>query len=174
MRHIVIIGLFISTMLNGQQHKIHYLLTTDPEEVKLIDTVLTDFVENDSILLLYNPFQPLVDYYLGITWSFPNKCYTVSLNGGLKPGDVKKFVLLHELGHVLDICFGDLQQYPPMWKDKPIDTRTPWAERPWEQSADKWAMRLWNRYYDKDPPIEVLDMRKMKEMKDCLNIMRNK
>jgi len=174
MRHLVIIALFISTMLKGQ-HEIKYLLTTDPEEVKLIDTVLTEYIENDSIILFYNPYQPLVDYYLGITWAFPDKCYSVSINGGLRPGDMKKFVLLHELGHVLDICFGNLQQYPPMWKDKPIDTRTPWAERPWEQSADKWALRLWKQHYkDIPPPMEVLDIRHTKEQKDCLNIMRNK
>ena len=122
------------------------------KEVKLIKSILKDYVNDEEALLIYNPYAPLYFGIYGITYQYtPNMCL-ISISASIADRDKRYYVILHELGHVLDIFYGDLSEYPPMWKGKRMDHTLDWNERPWEIHADEWANRLWKKYLPGDPP----------------------
>ena len=143
--------IFFILTLHGQQ-----LLTppnANKKEVKLINNVIKDYLDDDKALIIFNPYAPLFIGFYGVTYQYDKNICLFSLSAVLSDRDKRNWVLLHEMGHVLDIMYGDLSEYPPMWKGKRMDHNLEWQERPWEQHADEWAKRLWKKYLEGDPPI---------------------
>ena len=147
----LIIFLCMSLTIYSQQ------LITPPnankKEVKILKEILKDYVDDENALVIYNPYAPLFIGFYGITYQYKKNICLFSLTSMLDDRETRMWVLLHEMGHVLDIFYGDLSEYPPLWKGERMDWDLEWADRPWEQNADRWAQRLWKNYFKSDPPM---------------------
>ena len=95
----------------------------------------------------------------GITWQYNNGFYQISINAFQTDETERIWTIFHEIGHVIDMEEGRLQQFPLIWKDREYSETIPWEERPWEKSAEKWAYRIWNRLMDTKPPYNKTNIR---------------
>ena len=83
----------------------------------------------------------------------PLTFYQISISILLEGDENRLWTIFHEVGHVLDLYYGHLTQFPLTWKGKPVPNNLPWRDRPWEKSADVWAYRIWNRLVDAPSPV---------------------
>ena len=74
----------------------------------------------------------------------------------VKDNKMRKWTLLHELGHIIDMSLGRLSQTPPRWMGKKMNRDLPWDIRPWEISADEWAVKMWEALVDEPIPYIIL------------------
>jgi len=162
---ILLISLFVT--LTGFTQQIITPPNASRTEVKLIKRVVNDYLNDEKAIVMYNPYSPLFIGFYGITYQYDKNFCLFSLSAALSDRDKRTWVLLHEMGHVLDIMYGDLSEYPPMWKGKRMERGLEWHERPWEQHADEWAERLWKRYIDGDPPKDKI-YNEMGHPNDCI------
>ena len=150
----LIIFLFFS--LTSYSQKLISPPNANKKEIKILKEILKDYVDNENAVVIYNPYAPLFIGFYGVTYQFKKDMCLFSLTSILDNRDIRMWVLLHEMGHVLDIFYGDLSEYPPLWKGERMDFDVEWGERPWEQHADEWARRLWKNYFKTDPPMVEL------------------
>ena len=113
---------------------------------------LIEYVEDTNVAVFFNTIEPLHPAFNGITWQYSKYLYQVSINVAQRNPAERLWTVFHEIGHVIDMYDGKLSQFPIRWKDKIIKEDVPWEERPWEQSAEKWAYRLWRKFINDNPP----------------------
>ncbi len=125
------------------------------EECVLAYAAFREFVDDTNVIIIFNPITPLYEAFDGITWQYSKHFYEISLNILLTEKKERIWTIFHEVGHVLDLYYGHLTQFPLTWKGKPVPSNLPWDKRPWEKSADEWAYRIWNRLIDDSPPAPI-------------------
>jgi len=152
MKNIFILLLFLCscTSVNSQKILCH---PTGPEAECFYAFVgLNEYIDDTSVVVMFNSIEPLHPAFQGITWQYNRYLYLVSINVGVNDPAERLWTIFHEIGHVIDMYEGRLRQFPMMWEDKVIKENLSWNERPWEQSAEEWAYRMWNRFMDIPPP----------------------
>ena len=152
MKAIFISLLFLLTFnpLKSQRILCH---PTGPEvECFYAFVALKEYIEDSNVCVIFISLEPLHPVFQGITWQYNNYLYAISISAGVSKPEERLWTIFHEVGHVIDIYEGRLNQFPMMWKDKVINEKLPWEERPWEQSAEEWAYRFWNKYMDAPAP----------------------
>ena len=159
--------IFLIFSLTGNSQKLIYSPNCDKKEIKIIKQILDDYVSDENAVVIYNPYAPLFIGFYGVTYQYDKNMCLFSLTAMLSDRDMRMWVLLHEMGHVLDILYGDLSEYPPMWKGERMERDLEWEDRPWEQHADEWAIRLWRKYFNTDPPL-VHIYNEMGHHRDCI------
>lgn len=134
-------------------------------EIKLDDAFLlyraaTNFLKdtNVTIILKTNILHPEIQ---GITQQITANLYCIDISDHIsRDKTMRRWVILHEMGHVLDIHDGKLTQRPPKWMGKKIDPKLPWELRPWENAADDWAFLMWGALIDEIPPFIIFKLPK--------------
>lgn len=159
--------LFLFFSLKTTAQKLIYSPNCNKKEINIIKQILEDYVNDEKAVVIYNPYAPLFIGFYGVTYQYGRNICLFSLTAMLGDKDKRMWVLLHEMGHVLDIFYGDLSEYPPMWKDQRMERDLEWGDRPWEQHADEWARRLWRKYFNSDPPL-VHIYNEIGHHKDCI------
>ncbi len=128
---------------------------------------LKEYIVDTNLVVVFNSLEPLHPAFQGITWQYNKYFYLVSISTGAILPQERVWTIFHEIGHVIDLYEGRLRQVPMMWKDEVIKQDLPWDERPWEMSAEKWAYRLWNRFIDEEPPVNI-KLNNIKSRHDCI------
>jgi hypothetical protein len=165
---LTIILLCFSLNLNSQSVVCHPM--SSDEECLLVVLALNEFIEDTNVTVIFNGITPLYPAFEGITWQYHQNLYEININIIDMDEVDRRWTILHEVGHVIDLYYRNLTQFPLTWKGKPIEQNIPWEDRPWEKSADKWANRLWKRLFDDDPPyhIHMEKINKINEKPSCL------
>jgi len=127
----------------------------DIEEVILVQKTVINFICDSNITIIINPSCPLHPSIDGVTFQIKHNYYIIEISGHINSKSERKWTLLHELGHVVDMHEGYLNQYPPKWMGKKIDFQLPWEYRPWEISADMWASTMWEALVNEPPPYII-------------------
>lgn len=135
-------------------------LSMDYREVVLINRAAKNFIKDSSITIIIKPESPLHPLIEGVTYQINPKLYTIDLNFMVKNRRERMWVLLHELGHIIDINNGMLNQHPPRWMGRRMNNSLPWELRPWEMSADEWALEMWAALVNEPPPYIIFKMEK--------------
>lgn len=123
------------------------------EECVLAYAAFREFVDDTNVVIVFNPITPLYEAFDGITYQYDKHFYQISISILLEEDEIRLWTIFHEVGHVLDLYYGHLTQFPLTWKGKPVPNNLPWSDRPWEKSADVWAYRIWNRLVDAPSPV---------------------
>lgn len=129
----------------------------NPREVILAYRAAKNFVRDSSITIIIKPYSPLHPAINGVTCQVAPKMYIIDLNILLRNKTLRKWTILHELGHVIDLNNGTLSQFPSKWMGKKINNDLPWIIRPWEISADMWAEKMWIALIDKPQPYVIFE-----------------
>ena len=153
---IFIILIFLTTRVNSQS--IIAPPEMDPFEVVLVHRAAKSFIRDSSITIILRPNSPLNPLIDGVTFQISHKLYIIDLNYTLRDKKIRKWTLLHELGHVIDMSLGYLSQYPPKWKGKKLNPNLPWDIRPWEISADIWAEKMWKALIKSPQPYIIFQL----------------
>ena len=130
---------------------------TDPNEVILLYRAAKNFVKDTNVTIILKPYSPLHPAVNGLTYQIAPKMYIIDINFLVSEKKLRKWTLLHELGHVLDINSGKLTQHPAKWMGKKIKNDLPWDIRPWEISADMWAEKMWVALIDEPQPYVIFE-----------------
>lgn len=143
---LIVLVMTISFNLFSQKVVCHPVNFKD--ECVLAERVLKEFVCDSNVVVIYNGLSPL-DYRVeGITWMYDRYSYAINLNFSISPNIDRRMVLLHEIGHVIDLYKEDLTMFPVTWKGKTYGEDVPYRDRPWEISADEWADCLWKIFIE--------------------------
>ena len=148
---LIIISLFFS--INVYTQSIIAPTEMDVDEMVLSYRALKNFVGDSNVVVMFHPYFPLHPSIEGITYQYHKNLYTISISHTITNKKIRKWVILHEIGHVIDLHKERLQQNPPMWDNKPINTELLWHERPWEKSAEQWATLMWLLLEEGSPPM---------------------
>lgn len=127
----------------------------DPREVILAHRAAKNFISDTTITIIIKPYSPLNEYIRGLTYQIHPKMYIIDLNYKIESKTERMWVLLHEMGHVIDMNNGFLCQHPPKWMGKKLNPNLPWEVRPWEISADMWAERMWKALVNAPQPYVI-------------------
>ena len=127
----------------------------DPFEVILVHRAAKSFIRDSNITIIIRPNSPLNPLIDGVTYQISPKIYIIDLNYSLRDKTFRKWTLLHELGHIIDMNLGHLSQYPPKWKGRKLNPNLPWEVRPWEVSADIWAEKMWKALINEPQPYII-------------------
>ena len=130
-------------------------------EIPVEDVILTyraakNFLRDSSVTIILkdNLLHPDIE---GITQQIHKGLYCIDISNQVQSPVLRKWVILHEMGHVLDLHEGRLSQSPPRWMGEKINPNLPWDVRPWEQAADEWAFIMWGILVDDTvPPFIIL------------------
>lgn len=130
-------------------------------EIPVEDIVLTyraakNFLRDSSVTIILkdNLLHPNIE---GITQQIHKSLYCIDISTQVQSPVLRKWVILHEMGHVLDLHEGRLSQTPPRWMGEKMNPDLPWDVRPWEQAADEWAFIMWGILVDDTvPPFIIL------------------
>ena len=163
LKKVVILVLFLFLLIQSNLFKGQSIiapLAMDYKEVILISKAAKSYIRDSSITIILNPIAPLHPYVEGVTHQINPKLYILEVNNNIKNKIQRKWVWLHELGHVIDIYNGFLSQFPPKWMGKKLNYDLPWDIRPWEISADEWAFELWATFVDEPPPYIIFRLKK--------------
>ena len=155
MKNVIFILLFFHLFLQGQS--IIAPAEMDPHEVVLAHRAAKNFIGDSSITIILKPHSPLNPYINGLTYQINSQIYVIDLNYLLKSKTERKWTLLHEIGHVIDLHNGYLSQFPPKWMGKKMNPNLPWDVRPWEISADMWAEKMWKALIDEPQPYVIFN-----------------
>ena len=131
-------------------------MTMDYKEIILVNKAAKSFINDSSITIILKHDSPLHPYVEGVTYQINPKLYTIDINFNVKDNKMRKWTLLHELGHVIDMSLGRLSQTPPRWMGKKMNRDLPWDIRPWEISADEWVIKMWEALVDEPIPYIIL------------------
>lgn len=146
-----ILFLILSFNLKSQKAICDHM--TSQKECVLVNLALNEFIEDTNVIVIYNGLTPLHPRVEGITWRYTKEIYSINLNMYAGFFTDRRWTILHEVGHVIDLYYGNLTISPVTWKGKPVEREDiPWNERPWEISADEWAHKLWHRLIDEPKP----------------------
>ena len=137
----------------GQRIVCHPMGST--QECVLAYAAFREFVDDSNVVIVFNPITPLYEAFDGITYQYSKYFYQISISIRVQDDRVRLWTIFHEVGHVLDLYYGHLTQFPLTWKGKRVSENLPWGERPWEKSADEWAYRIWKRLVDGEPPAPI-------------------
>lgn len=124
-------------------------------EMVMCYRALKTFIGDSNLVVMFHPYFPLHSDIEGLTYQFHKNLYTISISHTIENERIRKWVLLHEIGHVIDLHSERLKQNPPMWDGNPINHNLSWVERPWEQSAEKWATLMWLLLVEDTPPMRI-------------------
>ena len=127
----------------------------DPFEVVLAHRAAKSFIGDSTITIILIPYAPLNEYINGLAYQISPKMFIIHISYLLSSKIERKWTILHELGHIIDISNGTLHQYPPKWKGKKIKNNLPYDIRPWEISADIWAEKMWKALVDEPQPYII-------------------
>jgi len=165
---LLILFLLISFNLKSQKVLCHPM--SSEEECLLVYKSLNEFIEDTNVTVIYNGLSPLHPLFEGITWGYNKHLYVINLNLITLSGSDRRWTILHEVGHVIDLYNRDLTMHPLTWKGEPVKEDLPWSERPWEINADQWAFRLWHRLLDDPIPyyIEMDMIKQFEEKPSCI------
>tara|TARA_B100001287_G_scaffold146410_1_gene123251 strand:- start:7507 stop:7980 length:474 start_codon:yes stop_codon:yes gene_type:complete len=150
---IIILSLLFSINLHSQS--IVAPSHMDEEEMVLSYRALKTFIGDSNLVVMFHPYYPLHPNIEGLTFQFHKNLYSISISHTIENKKIRKWVLLHEIGHVIDLHKERLKQDPPTWEGEPINPTLHWNERPWEKSAEKWATLMWLLLVEDTPPIRV-------------------
>lgn len=142
-RLLLTLAILLAFSTNSQQIN-HTYDHTPYVERYVLDQVCKDYLNSD-VVIEYISESPLHSYIGGVTHELGPHHYLIQLSAFV-PSEISRMkILLHEVGHVIDMETGRLDfqtqtwdgiQYPPM----------AWPDRPWEHSADQWAECLFYEY----------------------------
>ena len=135
--------LFISPGIKSQ--KIYCQPMSDPMECMLLYLAVKEFIGDTSVTIIFNPYEPLDDSFNGLTWKYNKKMYLISISSKLENPFKRIWTIFHETGHIIDMYNGALNPEKLEWQGIPISNQIPWADRPWEQSAENWADLIWKK-----------------------------
>ncbi len=152
MKKIITIFLFIFS-LNINSQTIIAPPNMDSKELMVGFMALHKFIGDSNLVVVVQPNTPLYYGMQGLTQQYHKNFYTISISDKIIDKKIRLWVLLHEIGHVIDFHSGRLNEHPPMWEGNPIDDDIPWMLRPWEISAEDWALMMWLRLVDTNPYI---------------------
>ena len=125
------------------------------DELLLAYKSLKHIIDDTNLVVVIQPYVPLRYGMQGLTEQFHKNLYTISISGYINNDKIRKWVLLHEIGHVIDFHSGKLHQHPPVWDGELIDRDIEWEDRPWEQSAEDWALLMWILFIEETPPLLI-------------------
>lgn len=156
---ILLKAFLIATLLVSFKGSKSQIVLPGPE-IRLDDAFLlyraaNNFLKDSTvtIILKTNLLHPEIQ---GITQQIHEKLYCIDISDRVnRDKTMRKWVILHEMGHVLDLHAGKLAQTPPRWMGKKINSHLPWELRPWEQAADDWAFIMWGALIDEIPPFII-------------------
>lgn len=150
---LLILSLFLS--LNTFSQSIIAPPETPSDELLLAYRALKCFIDDDELTVMLQPFIPLNKNMHGLTKQYHKNLYIISISDQIHNKVIRKWVLLHEIGHIIDFHNGTLTKFPLTWKGAPINPNLDWIDRPWEQSAEEWATIMWEVLEDNPPPVHV-------------------
>lgn len=156
--------ILIVTLLFSFKDSKSQLILSGPE-IRLDDAFLLhraarNFLKDSTvtIILKTNLLHPEIQ---GITQQITKSLYCIDISHEINRSRVlRKWVILHEMGHVLDLYDGKLSQEPQLWMGEKINPDLPWDARPWEQAADDWAFIMWGALIDEIPPFIIFKITK--------------
>ena len=126
---------------------------TTEQELLLSYKSIKKFIGDTNLTVILQPYAPLRYGMQGLTEQLNKNLYVVSISTYITNEKIRKWIILHEIGHVIDFHRGRLNQHPPMWENCPIDNNIDWVSRPWEQAAEDWALIMWSVLVkDETPP----------------------
>jgi hypothetical protein len=129
----------------------------DPYETILLYRAAKNFIKDSTITILFKPKSPLFPGIDGFAYQISPKMYAIDINYTCKNKQQRKWVILHELGHIIDMTLGNLSQYPPRWMGQKMNNDLPWDIRPWEISADIWAEEMWTALINRPQPYVIFE-----------------
>lgn len=133
--------LILSFSVNSQNLIPHF---SNPNFESLVaQRVMDKYVCDTNVTILLNGNESLQYSIKGVTYQYSENLYQISVSTYVIDKMERVWVLLHEMGHVIDMVNGDLCQNPKYWLGERITHYIPYDDRPWEKSAEKWALLLW-------------------------------
>lgn len=138
---LIITFLILLFSVNSQNLIPHF---SNPKFESLVaQRVMDKYVCDTNVTILLNGNESLQSYVKGVTYQYSENLYQISLSTYIVDKMDRVWVLLHEMGHVIDMVNGDLCQNPKYWLGERMTHYIPYDDRPWEKSADNWALVLW-------------------------------
>lgn len=149
MRKLLFLLVFLLFFNNSHSQKVYCQPMGEPEECILVYLAAKEFIGDTNLIIIFNPYEPLIQSLEGLTWQYNKNMYLVSISSEIDSPLRRLWVIFHEMGHVIDMYNGILEPFPVKWKGKEITNNMPWEERPWEISANKWAETIWIKLLEK-------------------------
>ena len=75
----------------------------DEDEMVLSYRALKTFIGDSNLVVMFHPYYPLHPNIEGLTFQFHKNLYTISISHTIENEKIRKWVLLHEIGHVIDL-----------------------------------------------------------------------
>lgn len=163
MRTILLVFFYCATLIGHLYFKTHNLdFLKKKTEVHFLGHDLDLDLEEQVVKQIVKEYLPrgytlyvdftssLPAYYSGLTQDFGEGVLLVQIKNGyvtFSKGYAYE-VLLHEMGHIIDVANGDLKWNSKgviIWKGKKAKSLN-WEERPWEISAMEWEIALNKKY----------------------------
>lgn len=142
-RLLLTLAILLAFSTNSQHVNCTYDFTSYIERY-LLEQVTHDYLGSE-VKVEYISHSPLHSTLGGVTHQLGPHHYLIQLSA-LTPSEIDRMrILLHELGHVIDIETGRLDFKTHEWEGQKYP-QLEWQDRPWEKSANQWSDCLFYEY----------------------------
>lgn len=118
-----------------------HLTGTQSGTHQYISSMMYAYLNDSNVSVTVIEDVPLSYGVAGVTHYIDDKTFVILMRWKIS-NDQSDFTLLHEWGHVIQMHEKMLVEYNNgvwFWKGELVDFSIPWAQRPWEISADSIA-----------------------------------